>query len=129
MEIEKDKVVRDLDQGAALSRAIEGVVQRQLEVSEARQKVQLDAAVDDIRSELRTLRRMDEALDHKDAAHADRLTILEKRMETIQALNQEAITASVRSAMAEYFSVWRLWGAVVAVLSFLALGLAIGSQL
>lgn len=80
-----------------LQRAVQAIVRRELVLSEERVEARMTAVVDDLRSEIRSLRKVDEALD-------SRLTITMGRVDSMAHLNQEMIAAGVKQALGDMFS-------------------------
>ena len=86
---------------AALHRAVRSIVRQELQLSEGRIEARITAITDDMRSEIRALRRMDEAIDA-------RLTLTSAAVDRTTALNQGMIQSGVQQALAQMFSPTRI---------------------
>lgn len=106
----------------ALQSAVERIVRRELDATERRIEVRIDAMVDDLRSEIRALRRVDEALDA-------RLTITTREVERMTQLNQDHIEMGVRMAVSRMFSPRRLLGGVALVLGIATAAMTLAMQI
>lgn len=106
----------------ALQAAVERIVRRELDATERRIEVRIDAMVDDLRSEVRALRRVDEALDA-------RLTVTTREVERMTQLNEEHIEAGVRMAVARMFSPRRLLGGLAVVLGVATTAMTLAMQI
>lgn len=112
---------RQYQDDGAIQRSVEAVVRKELAASEERMSARVNAIADDMRSEIRALRRMDEAL-------SDRVAMTEKKADGMQAMNEQQIKTGVRMAVREMLSPGRIVAGLTMLLGLLIAAMTFAMQ-